>query len=239
MKKIVIISFTLLTFFSCEEETSLTFSEINSIYNESTTIEINIPKAEGNNDISNAINSTLENNIIKTLNFSENNSNDLKLDDAIKVFETDYIEFKNDFQESNLVWEASFDGEITFQSTEVVCIAFSSFSFTGGAHGNTNITLYNFNPQTGNILKFDEIFNDKKGFTELVKRFFKKETGLENENDYEDAFFGNDFSLPENIGFNNNGIIILYNVYEIASYAQGVTEFTIPYKDVNEFLKIN
>lgn len=237
MKKIVILSFTLLTFFSCEKETSLTFSEIQSVFNQNTTIEINIPKAEGNNDVSNTINSTLESNIIKTLNFSGNNSDDIKLENAIKVFETDYIEFKNGFQESNLVWEASFDGEITYQSSEIVCIAFSSFSFTGGAHGNTDITLYNFNPETGNILKFDEIINDKKGFTELVKTYFKKEIGIEN--DYEDVFFGNDFSLPENIGFNENGVIILYNVYEIASYAQGVTEFTIPYKDVNKYLKIN
>ena len=40
------------------------------------------------------------------------------------------------------------------------------------------------------------------------------------------------------MGFNENGIILLYNVYEIASYVQGVTEFTIPYAEANPYLKI-
>ncbi len=239
MKKIVITILILFVVFSCKKEVELTFTEINSEYNEDTVIEINIPKAEGNNGVSNAINSTIENDIIKTLNFSENDSEEPTLSDAIKKFQSEYKTFKNDFEESDITWEAIFDGEITYQSPEVVTIALNSYSFTGGAHGNTSITLYNFNPQTGKILKFDAIFNNKDGFTELVKTHFKKETGLENKGDYENAFFGEYFTLAENIGFTDEGIIVLYNTYEIVSYAQGIIEFEIPYNEVDLFLKIH
>ena len=54
----------------------------------------------------------------------------------------------------------------------------------------------------------------------------------------EDYFFGKPFQLPENIGFNNNGLLLLYNTYEIASYAQGYTEFVIPFNDCESFLKV-
>ena len=55
----------------------------------------------------------------------------------------------------------------------------------------------------------------------------------------EDEFFGKDFQLPETIGYSDEGIIILYNPYEIASYAQGIVEFTIPFEDVSSFLNVN
>jgi hypothetical protein len=51
-----------------------------------------------------------------------------------------------------------------------------------------------------------------------------------------DFFFGKDFVLPENIGYNEEGLLLLYNTYEIASYAMGITEFTIPYSEINNLL---
>ncbi len=54
----------------------------------------------------------------------------------------------------------------------------------------------------------------------------------------EDYFFGNDFQLPESLGFSDEGLIILYNPYEIASYSQGIIEFTIPYDTINDYLNI-
>jgi hypothetical protein len=55
----------------------------------------------------------------------------------------------------------------------------------------------------------------------------------------QDYFFGKPFHLPENIGYGDEGIILLYNVYEVASYAQGYTEFAIPYDIAESFLKMN
>ena len=53
-----------------------------------------------------------------------------------------------------------------------------------------------------------------------------------------DYFWGEPFHLPENIGLNDEGVIFFYNVYEIASYADGITEFTIPFSDIESLLKI-
>jgi hypothetical protein len=73
----------------------------------------------------------------------------------------------------------------------------------------------------------------------LVKQYFKKETASKTSDSSENYFFGEDFKLPENIGFNDEGVIFLYNTYELSSYAQGITEFTIPYNEISKFIKIN
>jgi Deacetylase PdaC/Protein of unknown function (DUF3298) len=221
--------------FSCLEEATLSFTEINEVFENNATIEINIPRAEGNSQLASAINSKIENHIANMLNFSEDDADSISLDDAVKKFDAEYNAFKNDFEESALVWEALFDGEVTYQSSEIISIAINSYLNTGGAHGNTNITFLNFNSRNGNLLGFDDLFTNKEEFTKRIKPYFDKETKDSNIN----YFFDEGFYLPANIGFNEDGVIFFYNVYEIASYADGITEFTVPFEDINSFLKLN
>jgi hypothetical protein len=51
-------------------------------------------------------------------------------------------------------------------------------------------------------------------------------------------FEENLFSLPENIGLTAEGIKLHYNQYEVASYADGPIELTLPFPEVKQFLKI-
>jgi len=95
----------------------------------------------------------------------------------------------------------------------------------------------NFNPASGNLYTQDELFKKVGDFSELVEQHLKSE--IAEKSITENYFFGEDFKLPENIGFNEEGVIFLYNTYEIASYAQGITEFTVPYNEIANYLKIN
>jgi hypothetical protein len=47
-----------------------------------------------------------------------------------------------------------------------------------------------------------------------------------------------DFVLPENIFYSKNGLTFHYNVYEIASYAQGAISIDFDWKEVAAFMKI-
>ena len=51
-------------------------------------------------------------------------------------------------------------------------------------------------------------------------------------------FDGEAFYLPENIGFTPKGIQLLYNQYEVASYADGPIILTLPYEEVKEYLTV-
>ena len=69
-------------------------------------------------------------------------------------------------------WEVIINSEIVFQSMYVITIAIDSYTFTGGAHGNSVITLLNFDPETGNSYTQDDIFKKSNEFIELVKQSF-------------------------------------------------------------------
>ena len=227
-----------LTIISCNQKVNIVFTEFNIELNENAFIEINAPRAEGTSEISNTINSNIENQIAKTLNFAEDESS-ITLSDAITKFDSIFIAFKDDFEETSLIWEAVIDGEITYKSPQIICVALNSYLNTGGAHGNMNISFLNLNSQTGEVLQNNDLIKNRKAFVELAKSHFKIKMGDSlNENTLKDYFFGEDFQLPANMGYSDEGVILLYNVYEIASYAQGITEFTIPFEEALPYLKV-
>jgi len=225
--------------FSCKEDIKIAFTEINSEHNTNAIVEINIPNAEGNSSLSTSINSKIESLIANTLNFVDDDSEAISLKDALEKFDNEYKSFKNDFEENALVWEASFDGEVTYQSSEIISIALTSYLNTGGAHGSMNVTYLNFNPNTGALFTHEDLISNTPAFTTLAQQHFMSAIKTRNDLGIEDYFFGDDFQLPENIGYNDEGIILFYNVYEIAAYAIGITEFTIPYEEVAFHLNVN
>jgi hypothetical protein len=140
---------------------------------------------------------------------------------------------------SKKIWELNIETEITYQSKEIITIAISTYEFKGGAHGNDKIEFLNLNGKTGAVLNQNDIIKNINDFKILAETHFVK--SLENEDKdlkMEDFFFGKPFQLPENIGFSEDGLVILYNVYEVASYDQGYTEFVIPFEDVDSYLKV-
>ncbi|WP_299120751.1 DUF3298 and DUF4163 domain-containing protein [uncultured Winogradskyella sp.] len=195
-------------------------------------------KASGNSDLGNTINSTIEKAIINTLSTPENNE---VIKEALNDFNSDYIKFKKDFpEESEPVWELHIETEKTFQSEEVITIAISTYEFKGGAHGNDKIIFLNLDAKSGRVLNQKDIIENEADFKKLAQSHFINALEAEVKNlKIEDFFFGKPFQLPENIGFTDDGLVLLYNVYEVASFEQGYTEFVIPFEEIESYLKVN
>lgn len=236
MKKILFLFLPILVS-SCVQEKLFEFNETAIDKDDPVTIQVIYSKINNDSDVSTKINNTIESTLAQQIAFFEEDTEDLSLEDAISQFEDRFVSFKNDFEDNAAPWEVIINSEVVFQSIYVITIAVDSYSFTGGAHGNSVITLLNFDPETGNLYTQDEIFKKSSDLDVLVEKYFKKESASKNNDEV--YFFGEDFRLPENVGFNEEGIIFLYNTYEIASYAQGITEFTIPYAEIYNYLNIN
>ena len=232
---IVILSFI----FSCKEEVNIEFSEEHIETSKDADIAINYPKAEGNKDVSERINTTIENYIVSQTNFSEDSLTNVSIKEAVERFNSEFNTFKSDFPDSPQKWEAFIDGEVTYRSPEVICMAINSYLDTGGAHGNTNVRFFNFNPQTGQLYSKRELISNVNELSKLIESKLKEKAKSNADEPMEDFFFGKDFQLPETIGYSDESLIVLYNPYEIASYSQGIIEFTIPYSEISSFLNIN
>jgi len=234
-----IVGFTLaitILFTGCIEDSKLVFQESNITTIDNTIVEINIPKASGDIQIASKINSVIESRIISSLQSNGiDETNKISIEESITSFNNEFTTFKSDFPNSAQQWEAQIDGEIMYQSTEIISIALTTYINTGGAHGNLVISFLNFDTRIGELISNDKLFSDLKSFKKIAEPYYKKE--IENK----EAIFNKhaNFEFPKNIGFNEEGVILLYNTYEIASYSTGIIEFTIPFEDTLEFLNFN
>ena len=231
--KTIVFILTIGLFFSCEEEVNLAFSEINILEEEETSVEINIPIAEGDEMISKNINSALESFTNNALNIDSSNDVQDTFEESISQFNTSYSTFKNQMAEELQLeltpWEAGVDGEVTYQSNRVISIAMSTYLNTGGIHGTSKVSFLNFDAITGKQLHYDDFIKDKDELKKFLKFYFEKEV---------ESISFDDFKLPETIGLSDEGVIILYNVNEIPSYTDQLTEFVVPFDEAERFLKI-
>jgi hypothetical protein len=239
LKRLVSLFAFFLVLNSCTDEFKpVTFetSSIDKTYD--ADISVTYDKALGTSELSKRINFKVEEAIIETLSMPEKKTN---LEAVLEDFNTEFVNFKKDYPEdTEPIWELHIETELSYQSQDIITIAISVYEFEGGAHGNDQIKFLNLDAKTGYILKQNDIIDNSQAFIDIAKAYFLK--NLENREGnvkMEDYFFGEPFHLPENIGFSDDGLVLLYNVYEVASYAQGYTEFVIPFEEVEPYLKVN
>ena len=234
MKKCALITLLVSLFLiSCTQKEVLLFTEQEITTSENSIVFINIPQVEGTTQIATKINSTIQRVIGQSLSFKETNSTVItSLEEQINSFNQEYKKFKKDFPDTPVAWEAQIDGEIIYQSDEIITVALTIYTNTGGAHGISKISLINFDPNSGDKFTNEKLFSDLSSIKTIAEALFKKEI----KNNEENYFDSETFILPENIGYTEEGVLLLYNVYEIAPYASGITEVVLPFEDIEDYL---
>jgi len=204
-------------------------------------ISVDIPLVAEKSKLAERINSGITEEISSILLFGENEElRNISVDKAISSFIAAHDEIKALYADETELWEAKIKGKVTYEDKNTLTIALNSYLFTGGAHGYKSIRFLNFDKETGKTLEEWQIFNDKSAFKSLAENAFRKVEGIplnESINSTGFMFERDSFSLPENIGFTQNGIKLLYNQYEVASYADGPIEILLPYKETQKFLR--
>lgn len=235
MKKIISFLILLSIFISCKNEVKpLEFKT--TVFDDKfeAEIEVGFDLAKENSEIAKTLNQQITTEILKAIPTSKNQST---ITDALNAFNEDYKRFKTIDSINQQPWALSIETEILYKSEYIITIGLSVYVDTGGAHGNDSIQFLNFNPENGNLFSNKELINNIKGFEAVAKSYFLDHMKNEGSN-IEEFFFGKSFQLPENIGFNDDSVVLLYNVYEIASYSQGYTEFAIPKEKAKAFFSI-
>lgn len=229
LKNTVLVS---VLFFSCEDDVGIVFSENNILVEKDVMVEINIPKAEGDKIICDKINTSIDSFVIRALNIDSAFENAISVKESILQFDTAYSNFKNNLPveiKQNLTpWEASIEGEVIYDSSQIICVAMNEYLNTGGVHGTAKVTFLNFDAKTGNTLHYKDFIKDTIELRKFLKFQFEKAV--------EPIAYEN-FKLPETIGFNNLGVVILYNVNEMKPFTNRLIEFTVPYKDIKKYMK--
>ncbi len=242
MKKAVFVLSALIAFISCQESHKLTFEPLEfsgADCSQCPKIKIQIPHALNEDKLATTINTALREEIIYHLKFDES-SDVATIEGAMDSFIKGFQEVQQTFADETLPWEAEINAEIVFEDAHLLTIRLNSYTFTGGAHGNGSTTLLNFDKNSNQELENHELFSDLEGFEKLAEARFREQESIPKEGDINQTGFmfeRNRFHLAENIAYTQQGLQMIYNQYEIASYADGPVTLTIPFKEAAPYLK--
>jgi hypothetical protein len=118
------------------------------------------------------------------------------------------------------------------------------YVYMGGAHGLETRNYYNFDLKTGKLISETDLFVDnyKELLSDLIKKRIVEESKESEDNepilDLENTDYWTDSIKPNgNFYITDEGINYVFNPYEIAPYALGETEVTLPFDRLKGIFK--
>ncbi|GAB3895653.1 DUF3298 and DUF4163 domain-containing protein [Spirosoma agri] len=159
---------------------------------------------------------------------------------AATLFATDYESMMKDMDKLGGCWELKTTADTVYTGPNAITIKVETFAYTGGAHPNSNLAFYTFDRETGKTLALNDLISDTTALLGVVEKAFRKQQDLRPQYNLEErGYFLRDgrFFLPANVGVGRDGLIFYYNPYEIAAYAVGPIEVTVPYEQLNGIMR--
>lgn len=173
--------------------------------------------------------------IIKT-HFEESYANAQDLEDEEEEHRWDYYYDHGYHVPEDEEWmynyEYNVSYEIKYNENNLLSILIYDYMYTGGAHGMSIVTSYNFDLFKGVELQMFDVAK-----TSTARNKIKKYAVIDIKNRAArgEMFFAediNDITLDNDrpFYFTSNGIAIKFYEYEVAPYAAGMPEVKVPYK---------
>lgn len=129
--------------------------------------------------------------------------------------------------------------KVTYNKNGYISIFFTGYEYTMGAHGIPYFESNTFNVKTGKELKLTDIMSGSKAsIKKKIETIFIKEIKKHPEEYFEDAVETVKITANANntnFYLSKNGIVFYYGPYDLAAYARGIVDASIPYKTKNTF----
>ena len=123
------------------------------------------------------------------------------------------------------MWDLTGLFELSRPSEDVVSVTFSVYSYTGGAHGNLEITCLNYDLRTGRRLDLADLFKDPEKALQLMSAWSQKELarslGEDTDEDMIRDGVAPDLRNFANLTLTPQGLRIEFQPYQVAPWAAG------------------
>ncbi|WP_129690088.1 DUF3298 and DUF4163 domain-containing protein [Gottfriedia acidiceleris] len=154
---------------------------------------------------------------------------DLANSNRLKLLE-DEKEAKSKWDASQGPWrpyEYVFTYKVLYNNLDKLSVIYNEYSYTGGAHGMTMGTTFNFDVKTGEVVPLSKLINENTksvqeyAYQQLQKKY-KGYVLIKSPNEI-------DLSDKNRLwAFDHAGIKLIFKEYEVAAYAAGMPEVFIP-----------
>ncbi|KAA6438619.1 DUF3298 and DUF4163 domain-containing protein [Dyadobacter flavalbus] len=222
------------------------YGKCDTVSNSGVSLKINLWTPSDSNSATGAISNILTakslqriNSYLDSATLASMPSASGSVDDAFKLFQKNYNDFKKDFPDAPGCWEVELKGDTVMTTPKVLQYRLDHYAFTGGAHPNSFRSFHIFDRTTGEETDIKKCITDSVSFLKLVEKHFRKTENLAPDMDLEKAgYFLSDhkFFIPASYALTREGILFYYNPYEIAPYARGAIQFVIPYSELENVM---
>lgn len=128
-------------------------------------------------------------------------------------------------------YEETCSGNVLYNSNGFFSYSVKLYSYTGGAHGNSNNRVATLDLNKRKVLSLETLFESEK-FDDLQKEVVDRIS-----KDYQ--LLSDEIDLTDNFYLSDKGVSFIYNPFEIAAYSEGEIEVTIPWSDIIPLLSAN
>ncbi len=120
---------------------------------------------------------------------------------------------------------------VTSSSDKHISALFTYFSYTGGAHPNTNTASLNYDLEKGTPITLDSLFKPGSNYLKIISDYCIAELSKlkVGDADWIRRGAGPDAGNFKSWNITPQGLMITFDAYQVASYAEGPQEVVIPY----------
>ena len=129
--------------------------------------------------------------------------------------------------------------EIPRADDKILSLIYCSYIEDGGVHGHSVYSAGNFDVESSELLTLDMIADDYETFSDATLSYILNQLEKKNEDlfsEYEDTVRSLWSKNTPNWYMSDNGLVFIYNTYELASYADGPVIIEVPYSEVSEYM---
>lgn len=137
-------------------------------------------------------------------------------------------------------WMLSMHLNKEYLSDKLLSLHLNSETYTGGAHGYNGNYYLHFDPQTGEKADVYSFISDTVALKNLLVKNFKAQYKLKDSAVMSDAglfdMYDKTLPLPRELAFSSQGLIAIYNPYDIAPFSEGTIVVTLNDDEVKQIV---
>lgn len=158
--------------------------------------------------------------------------------------ESTYLEDVKDVEEEVVKgwysYEETIESAIERYDKNLLVYRVNSYDYTGGPHGIYGSLYTNIDLHTLRIIQLKDLFKSdyESELATLICLQLMKDMEVDNMEDLQELGYGymEEITPTENFIIEKEGILFVYNIYEIAPYALGITSVLVPYDTLKPLL---
>lgn len=149
-------------------------------------------------------------------------------EDVYSKLDKDYVKYQ---------YEAYSNYAVPYNRNNYLSIPIKTYEFTGGAHGMTYLKSYNYDLSSGKEILFKDLFKEGVDYKKIVDEFIISQIS-KNPNIYFEGTEGfKGISENQNFYIDDEGVVIYFQLYDIAPYYVGIPEFKMTWNEYRKYFK--